>query len=120
MNTPHARTSPRWSAAWGVGAGFLIALFAFIPGAFHLQHVMDVPPINPTPAHIRSKPPEVATSYWISWGIALGVLLAPTLILAVIPRTRRVAIGYLLAAAIIGGGFTAAVISFELGGFSPD
>ncbi|MFR9749689.1 hypothetical protein ACL02S_01490 [Nocardia sp. 004] len=119
MNTPYARSSQRCSAAWGVSLGGLIAFFVLIPLAFSLQDMMDVPEINATPSHLRARPVEVASSYWLSWVIAFAVLLAPTLTLAVFPRTRRVAVGYALATSVVGGGLTAVVISFELGGFAP-
>ena len=49
----------------------------------------------------------------------MSALLAPTLILAVFPNSRRVAAGYVITATVIGGLLAAAVINFELNGFAP-
>lgn len=120
MTTPHARTPRRWSAAWGAVVAALISLFVFVPATFRLQAAMDVPEINPTPAAVRAHSPEVATSYWLTWAFTLSVLLAPALVLAIFPDSRRVAAGYAITAAVMGGLLAAAVINFELNGFAPD
>ena len=79
----------------------IICLFVFVPATLRLQAALDVPDINPTPAAVRAHPPEVATAYWLTWAFSLSALLAPTLILAVFPNSRRVAAGYVITAAVI-------------------
>lgn len=116
---PHTRRSRRWSAAWGVAAAGVIAVFVFVPATFRIQHALDVPPISPVPAHLRAHPPEVAASYWWSWALSFALLLTPALVMAVFRRSRRAAVGYAITAAVLGGMLVAAVISFELGGFAP-
>ncbi|WP_063002622.1 hypothetical protein [Nocardia mikamii] len=92
----------------------------FIPATWKLQDALHVPAIDPTPSHLRATPKQIASSYWISWAIALAVLLSPAAVPAVISRTRRITVGYLITATITGGLLAPAVINFEVAGFAPD
>lgn len=102
-----------------VAAG-IIAVFVFVPATFKIQNALDVPPIPPVPARIRTHPPDVAASYWWSWGLSFALLLAPALVMAAFRRSRRAAAGYAITATALGVLLAAAVIGFELGGFAPD
>ncbi|WP_240771835.1 hypothetical protein [Nocardia sp. CS682] len=97
-----------------------MAVLLYIPVTLKSQRALGVPAPNATPRHLRAYPVEIAASYWVTWGISLIVLLAPAAVLAVFPRTRRIAVGYLITAAVIGGLLGALVIGVDIGGFAPD
>ncbi|UGT61811.1 hypothetical protein [Nocardia asteroides] len=98
----------------------LVSLMVFLPATFAARQALHVPEINARPRRLRNRPPHIATSYWITWIAALTALVAPAAILALFPRTRRVALGYALTATLLGAALSALVIGFELNGFAPD
>lgn len=108
----------RWSPLWGVWLGIALALI-YLPVTLAVRNACHVPVPNATPRELRTNPVEVASSYWVTWGISLVVLMVPGLILALAQRARRVAIGYIATAGIIGILLCVAMIGFELGGFAP-
>ncbi|MFC9964297.1 hypothetical protein ACFVH4_08630 [Nocardia ignorata] len=107
------------SALWGVGAGFVLAVFVFVPAVYFLQRQLEVPEISATPSHLRARPPVVHPAYWLTWILTFTTLLAPSVFLALWSSTRRAALGYVITAAVLGGSLMALTISFELGGFAP-
>ncbi len=58
-------------------------------------------PNPPPPPPLREYTTPVPGSYWLTWIIAL---LSPDAALALLPRTRRTALGYAITAAALGGG----------------
>ncbi|MFD4430164.1 hypothetical protein [Nocardia sp. NPDC058497] len=75
--------------------------------------------VSATPPHLRARPVEVPVSYWFTWLGGLAVLLVPAVVLAMRPRTRRVAAGYVVAAGLAAVVLAGLVVGFELGGFAP-
>lgn len=107
-----------WSPVWGLWLGTAAAL-AYLPVTLAIRNAVNVPIPNPTPGYIRAHPAEVATSYWVTWGVSLLVLVLPGLVLAFTRKGRRVAIVYILTAGTVGIVLCIGLIGFELGGFAP-
>jgi len=120
VSVGETRRLPRWSPGWGLVAGFVGGVLWF-PITARVQRAFDVPMPNATPRHQRATPVEIATSYWITWGVTATVLLvAPAVVLAAFPRTRYIALGYLITACLVGGPMVVFVIGMDIGGFAPD
>ncbi|MGW5452630.1 hypothetical protein [Nocardia sp. NPDC003979] len=114
------KTVPRrpLSAWWGVGAGFVIAVFVLVPAVICLRRYLDVPELSAVPSHLRERPPDVHPAYWLTWKFVFTTMLVPGPMLALWSTTRRTGIGYAITAAVIGGSLMAMTMSFELGGFA--
>lgn len=119
MSAGETRRPSRWSAGWGIASGLATGISLF-PITARIQRAFGVPLPNATPRHLRSTPVDIATSYWITWGAtALLLLVAPAAALAAFPRTRKVALAYLITACLIGGPIMLLVIGLDIGGFAP-
>lgn len=109
----------RHSAGWGVGAGLFFSVVVFVPAVFVVRQWLDLAEVSATPSHLRARPVEVPASYWVTWFVAVVVLLAPAVALAGWPVMRRVAVGYAVTAGLVAVALAALTIGFELGGFAP-
>ena len=122
--TNENRTPPRLdNAMWGAVLGFVVSLI-FVPVTLMAQTKAVVTRPNPTPGYYSTHPIELPTSYWVSWLVAIGLVLLPGLASLVFPkdlfpRARWIAIGYIVVAGTLVTLETLAVIGFEFSGFGP-
>ncbi|WP_433664526.1 hypothetical protein ACQPW1_21805 [Nocardia sp. CA-128927] len=120
MITNETRPQNRWSAGWGVTFGLLIAVIVYIPAELKLQSALGVPDISPRPRPLSERLDDTPPSYWISWAISAFGLAAPGLMLLLFPRTRGVAVGYLVTALLVGGFLAAGWMTLDFGSPVPD
>ncbi|MFD6392625.1 hypothetical protein [Nocardia sp. NPDC060259] len=106
----------RWRAGWGVAAGLFVAVFVLVPATFAVQDAWEVP-VPRTIAFAEIEP--IRTSYWLSWALTLAALLTPTLLLALLPAARMIALGYLLTTTAAGFVLCATTVGLAFSGLDP-
>ncbi len=106
----------RWRAGWGVAAGLFVAVFVLVPATFAVQNAWEVP-VPRTISFARIEP--IPNSYWLSWALTLAALLTPTVLLAVLPAARLIALGYLLTTTAAGALLCATTVGLAFTGLDP-
>ncbi len=119
MTTRETQRPRRPSLGWGLGAGAVVGVLVYVPITIAFQHALEIAAPNATPRQLRARPVGIAPAYWATWAYAAFLVLAPAAVLAVFGRTRRVAAGYAVAAAVAGGLLAAVTIGIDIGGFAP-
>ncbi|MFD6222505.1 hypothetical protein [Nocardia asteroides] len=106
----------RWRASWGVAAGLFVAVFVLVPATFAVQDAWRIP-MPRTVAFAEIEP--IPTAYWLSWALTLAVLLAPALVLALLPVARLIVLGYLLTTTAVGVVLCATTVGLAFSGLDP-